>query len=121
MTKVTIGTVVLGDEPEPDPAPTTIEWSYTHRIVEYPIPGYKDKTQRTSNKVLLHIFISARTVTKNKFKELQTLVKDAGPYAVQAPLWEETLCYLKDGKFFQKAGEDDHVGDWTLTLVEAND
>ena len=120
MTKVTIGSVVLGDPDEPDPSPSAIEWSYTHRIVEYPIPGYKDKTQRTSNKVLLHIFITTRTVTKDKFKKLQNLIEDAGPYLVQTPMWRKT-CYLKDGKFAQKKGEEDYVGDWTLTLVEAND
>jgi len=139
MTKVTIDDIVF-DDPDQDiprnPGPLDIEWWYEHRVQEYKISGYKDMTQRTSNEVLLHCRITIRTTDTGggpgkpakgaegyqKFRDLQKLIKSAGPYKVQAPLWGPYEMYLKGTpKFRQVAGEDDWVGTWSLEFVEKYD
>ena len=138
MTKVTIDDIVFDDPAKGlprNPGPTDIEWWYEHRIQEYKISGYKDMTQATSNEVLLHCRIVIRTTETGglerstqasdgyrKFRDLQKLIKSAGPYKVQTPLWEPKEMYLKGSpKFRQVSGEDDWVGTWTLEFVEKYD
>lgn len=138
MTKVTIDDIVFDDPAKGlprNPGPTDIEWWYEHRIQEYKISGYKDMTQATSNEVLLHCRFVIRTTETGgqerstqasdgylKFRALQKLIKSAGPYKVQTPLWEPKEMYLKGSpKFRQVSGEDDWVGTWTLEFVEKYD
>lgn len=128
MAQIIIGEITFDDPAAGlprNPGALEIEWGYDHRVREYPIAGYKDKTQVTSNEVLLKCTITIRTTDANdghfKFKQLQALIAKPGPYLIQNSVWGPIEMYLKSPKFRQKAGEDNWVGTWTLPFVEKYD
>lgn len=140
MTELRIDDIIF-DDPNMglprNPGALDIEWWYDHRVIEYKIPGYKDMTQVTSNKVLLHCRITIRTTDtngvnktrgekdgENKFDKLKKLIASTGPYVVKNQMWgdESNLMYLKGSpKYHQIAGEEDWVGVWTLEFVQKYD
>jgi hypothetical protein len=137
MSSVTIDGVVFDDYKlgvPRNPGALEIVWGYDHRIKTYPIPGFSDKSQATSNKVLLTCDITIRTTDAvttskkglvydgyHKFKELQNIIKSPGPHMVEVDDWGPKPMYLKNPRFRQVAGEDNWVGTWTLPFVEARD
>jgi len=125
--QVIIGELTLG-EPVPDqpteghaqPNPRVVRWSKTHRIEEVPIPGFRDKTLRTSGETLWHLEIITRTLRKTTTALMFSIVNDPGPYYIQtAPmsLW----MYLVDGSGEQVEGEDDDIYLWNLRFTECRD
>jgi hypothetical protein len=142
LSGIVFGQLVIGDivfkEGEPDPVPE-IAYSGKHRVLEVPINGFADVTiplsgdgssDHPESGSLIHLTISARSITERRFRELWKLVKRKGPYMVRTPA-EDLNMYLIDWSMKNAKGElrppypigeePNFVATWDLKFTEEHD
>jgi hypothetical protein len=104
-----------------DPNPESIEWTKTNRVTVHEIPGFKDRTQLTSNETLWHLNISGVILTKDGRDNLKYIINNVGPYTVKTDFQELDGMYVANGRIKQAAGFAPNTFTYTLDLIEMND
>lgn len=137
---VMIGSIVF-KESDRDPIPT-FNWSGEHRVLEVPINGFADITigltgdgssTHPGSGSLVHLKVTARSITEKRFRQFWALSMLKGPYMIQHPAVKITM-YLKKWNAGAKPGElappyptdaaegdKDFVSDWSFDFAEVND
>ena len=126
--KVTIGDLKLShspsmalDAPFMDPNPDTVEWTKTNRVTIHEIPGFKDKTQLTSNETLWHLHITGSVLTADGRDNLRNIIDKVGPFEVNTDLMRLAAMYVENGRVSQHAGDGSSIFGYSLDLVERYD
>jgi len=121
-----LGSLELGEKPESspnakNPNPLKVQWRKSHRITRHEIPGWKDRTQRTSGVTLWEVDVEFRTLDQDHTDKAFKLLNDPGPYEIVAAHRQCTYVYIEDGQAEQTAGEDDDTWSFSMKLVECRD
>jgi hypothetical protein len=118
-----LGTKELGATPyQPEPAPKRITWKKKNRVTTHEIPGFKDRTQRTSVETLWECSFTVRTVLSDTRNDLKKIVDEVGPFTVEDDFPACPLqMYIISCDASRIEGEDPQVYEWSITLLECND
>jgi hypothetical protein len=124
--RVVIGDVTLGQPPEEDPNaknpnPERVVWNKENRVTRHEIPGFKDKTQRTSNETLWTLQLTFKTLKQDMKEKVTKLINEVGPYEVYTAFQSPLQMYVESGNATQEQGYDDDTWTWSLSLIECND
>lgn len=104
------------------PNPEKITWSKKNRVVQHEIPGFPDRTTRTSLTTLWQCQMSIVVVTEDNNNTLVSMASDPGPYQVITGLGIPSMkMYIIDASASQEAAEDDQIWHWEITLLEERD
>jgi hypothetical protein len=106
---------------QPEPGPRRVSWKKKNRVNVHEIPGFKDKTQRSSVETLWTLSITTRTLLQETRDIIKRLIKEVGPHLVFEPTMGLMQMYITDAEAMRVEGEDEPVIEWTLTLLETND
>jgi hypothetical protein len=104
-----------------DPNPESVEWTKTNRVTVHEIPGFKDKTQLTSNEVLWHLHISGTVLTETGRDSLKYIINSVGPFEVVTDFQKLDEMYVANGRVRQVAGSGPLTFSYTLDLTEKYD